>query len=669
MPVPLPSYGPAPPSSSSAPRRRRRLGCVLALILLVGAIVGLAAAGLHYLGVVDDIRGVRESSARLADDVRALDAAGLERATVDHIRAELDALEAGLTPVGALLAGDPLVNVARRIPGVALQVAAADSLVEAGTSLVEAGQLGLGLADRVVDLREADAADPEVALMPGLVELMATSGEQVDRVAELLADARTALDAIPPEAVSQIQEARDLVAGPIATYAPLLDTYRELDGVLPGLLGWGEEKRYLVLAQNPAELRPSGGYTGTVGTITLRDGAIVEQDFVDTYGLSVQEGLPFVDPPDELTAYLLGEGQSWRLADANWSPDFPTVARKAAELYGIETGQEDIDGVIAITTYALDRLLEVTGPVEVPAYGVTVQPGDVTMTLLGATRGTAESIEGRKDVLDALAIETLDRLLSLPPERWTETLAALEDIGRERSALVWLADQDAQRLVEDSGWAGRVRQDPGDYLYVVESNVAPTSKYNLVVDRADSLAVTLDETGTATNQLRLDWQNRAGEPGEPYESLREFSISEEGWYGAYLRALTPEGSELLSVKGAASDRIRGAERVGTEAGRTVFGNDLLMPPGPSKLTYRYRVPGAAAQTEDGWLYELVVQKQPGARPVPVTVEVTLPDGAVVTDLPEGATVDDGTVRLQADLVSDLELRIGYDLPETPPKRQ
>ena len=107
MPVPVPSHGPAPPPSSSAPRRRRRLGCVLALILLVGAIVGLAAAGLHYLGVVDDIRGVREASARLADDVRALDAADLERATVDHIRAELDALEERLAPVEALLAVTP----------------------------------------------------------------------------------------------------------------------------------------------------------------------------------------------------------------------------------------------------------------------------------------------------------------------------------------------------------------------------------------------------------------------------------------------------------------------------------------------------------------------------------------------------------------------------------
>jgi len=624
---------------------------------------------MHYAAVVDDIRGVRESSARLADDVRALDAADLQRTTVDRIRGELDALEGRLAPVQGLLANDPLVGLARRLPAAAPQVQAADSLVEAGASLVEAGHIGLGLADRVVALREADDADPEFALMPGLVELMATSGGQVDRIAELLSGATAALDAIPEEAVSQIKDARDLVAGPIASYAPLLDTYRELDGVLPGLLGWGDEKRYLVLAQNPAELRPSGGYTGTVGVITLRDGAITGQDFVDTYDLSVQEGLPYIDPPDELTAYLLGEDQSWRLADANWSPDFPTVARKAMELYGIETGEQDIDGVIAITTYALDRLLEVTGPVDIPEYGVTVQPGEVTMTLLGATRGTASSIEGRKNVLDAVAVETLNRLLSLPPESWEETATALEDVGRQRSALVWLADEGAQGMVEDAGWDGRVRQDDGDYVYVVESNVAPTSKYNLVVDRTDSLSVTLDDSGTATNQLRLDWQNNAGEPGEPYASLRGFSISEEGWYGAYLRVLTPEGSKLLSAKGAASERIRGAERVGAEAGRSVFGNDLLMPPGPSKLTYRWRVPDAAVPTEDGWVYELVVQKQPGARPVPYAIEVTLPDGAVITDLPEGATADDGTVRVQADLSSDLELRISYDLPEAPPKRQ
>jgi hypothetical protein len=102
-------------------------------------------------------------------------------------------------------------------------------------------------------------------------------------------------------------------------------------------------------------------------------------------------------------------------------------------------------------------------------------------------------------VLDALAREATSRLLSLPPERWEEMIGALEDIGERRDALVWLADEEGQRFVEEAGWAGPVRQDAGDYLYVVESNVAPTSKYNLVVDRADSLTVTLGEEGDAAN--------------------------------------------------------------------------------------------------------------------------------------------------------------------------
>jgi hypothetical protein len=120
---------------------------------------------------------------------------------------------------------------------------------------------------------------------------------------------------------------------PLATYGPLLDDYRELDDILPGLLGWGGEKRYLVLAQNPAELRPTGGYTGTVGVVTLRDGALVEQRFMDTYELSRREGLPFIEPPAALADRLLGDEQSWRLADANWSADFPKSPRQ--ELYGM----------------------------------------------------------------------------------------------------------------------------------------------------------------------------------------------------------------------------------------------------------------------------------------------------------------------------------------------
>ena len=127
----------------------------------------------------------------------------------------------------------------------------------------------------------------------------------------------------------------------------------------------------------------------------------------------------------------------------------------------------------------------------------------------------------------------------------------------------------------------------------------------------------LSDDGEALDSLRLDWQNRAADPGEPYRSLREFSENEEGWYGAYLRLLLPQASELVTASGEAAESIRGSQSLPDEAGRAVLGNYLFMPPGESTMSYLWSSPGAAVMTDDGWEYRLLVQKQPGARPEPL----------------------------------------------------
>jgi hypothetical protein len=632
------------------------------LLVVVVAVVAIGAIGwFRYLPLIDDVRGVRDVASRLAETARTLDPADLDRATVAELRADLEDMDARLGPIRDAVAGDPLVSVAAMIPAVEPQIAAADALVAAADDLVAAGELGLGVADRFVDLREANDADPGFAMVPGLVGLMVESSDDVDRVAELVASAEAQLDEIPPDALRQVAEARDLVAEPLAAYGPLLEQYREADDVLPALLGWGQPRHYLVLAQNPAELRPGGGYSGTVGVITFEDGALVEQRFQDVYELDLLPDLPFIEAPPELSAFLLGDDQSWRLADATWSADFPTGARQALEFYELQSGRDDIDGVIAVTTFAIDRLLEVVGPVEVKAFDVTVAPGDTTMTLLGETRGTETSVEGRKEILDDLATTLVQRLLALPPDQWVGMAEALLEIGDEKLALAWFEDAAAQDLVAESGWAGAVAQGAGDYVYALESNVAPTSKYNLVVDRAASMVVKLDDTGDALNSIRLDWDNRADEPGEPFESLRDYSNNEEGWYGAYLRLLVPTESELITANGEALDPIRGSTELADDAGRSVYGNYLLMPPGESTLSYLWTSPGVAAPIEDGWEYRLFVQKQPGARDEPWTFRVDLPAGAEVIEVPEGAEVRDGRVFHQAVLDQDLELVLRYRL--------
>ena len=587
--------------------------------------------------------------------------ADLDRAGVDGLRADLADLDERLRPLRLTLAGDPIVGLARALPVSSTQVAAADDLVAAADALLEAGDLGLDLAERVVSLQESEAADPSTSVVSGMVELMATSTSQVDRIAELVDVAMSRLAGIPPEALGQIREARDLVAGPLDSYRSLLEAYQALDDVAPGVLGWGGERRYLVLAQNPAELRPAGGYSGTVGIIAFRDGRVVEQRFTDVHKLDGQEGLPFVEAPPPLRDHLLGETQSWRLGDAAWAADFPTAARKALELYEMETGDTDVDGVIALTTFALDRLMEVIGPVTVEAYDVTVQPGEATLTLLGETRWTEETAETRKEILDALARTAMARLMGLAPEQWPAMVEALDDIGEQRMALAWFRDAEAQRLALSSGWAGQVRQEAGDYLYVVEANMAPTSKYNLVVDRSDSLVVKLDEAGDALTSLRLDWLNNSGRRGEPYRSLRAYSFNTAGLYGAYVRVLVPAGTELLTARGQAAEDVGVAEALPPEAGREAFGTYLLMPPGEAMMSYLWTTPGAAREEAGTWEYRLTVQRQPGAGAHDLTVRVDLPDGARVVEATEGADVTDGRVRLEASLLSDVVLRVVYSL--------
>jgi Protein of unknown function (DUF4012) len=369
--------------------------------------------------------------------------------------------------------------------------------------------------------------------------------------------------------------------------------------------------------------------------------------------------VPYVEPPEALASHLLGSA-SWQLADANWSPDWPTAAQDALRLYSAESGDTRIDGVIALTTYAIDGLLSVTGPLAVTDYGgLVVKPGEVTITALQNTRGTNGSPD-RKAFLGALASAVLARLQALPSEQWEPMAAEVQELAARRLIMVWSADPSVEAELASGPLGGAVRQVPGDYLLVSEANVAPTSKYNLVVHRSTQLGVTIAPDGTVADALALSWQNDAGRDGEPYMTLRAYSTSRDGLYGAYVRVLVPAGSQILAASGHDGGPIEGEESVEPEAGRDAIGNYLLMPPGVSTLDYTWQPTVHATQVAGLWTYALTVQRQPGLIDS-LSVTVTLPAGASVVSAPASAAVSGNLVTLAADQ-HDVDLSIQYRLP-------
>jgi hypothetical protein len=644
---------------TSLPRGRRLATAAGALIAL--GVIALGPLALRYAPYALAVATIEAKAQQLDEQIGRLQIADVDRAHVAQLRSGLGGLAADIELLRLLIADDPLIGLARNLASVDRVLTHAGAVLEAADDLAHAGSAALDLADQFVALREESGTSGH-SLLAGLTELMAGSTDDVDRVHDLITHAGGLLTSVPPDANKNIRRAADVMAGAIDRYGPLLDQFRAVDHVLPGIIGWATPRRYLVLAQDPAELRPTGGYIGTVGTVAFSDGTLSERAFKDVYLLDFKPMVHFVQPPDALANHLLGN-HSWQLADAAWSPDFPTAAQNALRLYSLESGDTNIDGVIALTTYAVDRLLEVTGPVDVPEYSATVAAGEVTLTALRLTRPTEEApTSERKAFLDTLAGAVIDRLYALPIEKWPQLFDAFVDMGNKRMLQVWFTDPEAQSLVASAAIGGELRQDAGDYLYVVEANLSPTSKYNLVVDRRDTLQVTLGASGDASSVLRMDWQNNALTPGEPYASIREYSESKVGLYGAYLRVLTPATSALLSTFASGADPIDAAEEVSSDAGRNVFGNFLLIEPGTADLAYSWTTPGAAAQSGDVWTYSLTIQKQPGLRPMPLSVSVALPPGATVETISDGATAGDGRVTFETTLVEDAQLEVQYRLP-------
>ena len=114
----------------------------------------------------------------------------------------------------------------------------------------------------------------------------------------------------------------------------------------------------------------------------------------------------------------------------------------------------------------------------------------------------------------------LAAVLGLPPSKWGQLLGAAETFRQGRLLEAWFRDPADQALVAGSGFDGAVRADAGDYLYPVDSNVAPTSKLSAVTTRSLDLAVQIDAVGNARNTLAVSWQNGIETAaGAPYRAL------------------------------------------------------------------------------------------------------------------------------------------------------
>ncbi len=639
-------------------RRQRRVVLLAAGFGILLVALGGALAVFRYLPALDEARALRTGLETMVGRVQEIGLA-IDQPTVNGLEADLTSARGRFGNLRDLLGGDPLIGLARLFPPTSANIRGADDVVAAAGDVLDGVTDGLAIGRQFVGIREAQRAAPRNAsALSQLVELMVTSRDQAVAASAAIARARERLARVPDGLAGQVETVRDAMASRIDRYGPLLDAYVKASARLPTILGWDGPRRYLILTQDPAELRPSGGLIGSYGIITFDRGRITERRFLNVSPLDEGTAYPFAKPPQELADYLLGPKQSWQLADAGWSPDFPTIAQDALRLYTNESGDARFDGVLAITTYTIDELLKVAGPITVPAYDVTIASGETTLKVLQLTRAAPSPGADRKAFLSVFADRLLGALLALPPRRWGDVLGTAGTLEQAHHLLAWFRDPADEGLVAGTGFDGAVRQDPGDYVYPIDANVAPASKLNFWTARSVDVSVQIDSVGNARNTLTATWENREATPdGASYRAMTNVGGS---ILGMYFRLLVPERSRVEAVSGGGGlTPVTNPAVVEDEAGRTAIGTYLKIAPGSTDLRYTWTSPYAASANSTGGEYRLTIQKQPGSQPGPLTLTIRVPDGYRITAASTGLAVSGGSATVSLTFAEDLVIGVRY----------
>uniref|UniRef100_A0A831Z0T3 DUF4012 domain-containing protein n=1 Tax=candidate division WWE3 bacterium TaxID=2053526 RepID=A0A831Z0T3_UNCKA len=436
---------------------------------------------------------------------------------------------------------------------------------------------------------------------------------------------------------------------------PLISRGKEVLELAPALLG-SPKRTYLVLLQNDAELRATGGFITGFSLVTVEGGRVADNQshsgayFAQTYPPELGS------PPPMIGKYL--NVRKWHFQDANLSPDFPISAQTILGVWE-KSGFPPVAGVMAINTKIVADLLNVTGPIRIPGYdrdlSKTGLPEDcrqggrdfTSVNLVcrleyyveKAPQGNVTT-EERKAIFDKFSDALIQKISTSSAEIWPQLFDFVFRHLKEKNLLVYAVDAREEALIRDLGYAGEIKEYSGDYLHINDSNFGGL-KSDLYMQEEVEQSLQRIENGIWRKTVKIKYYNPV-----PYDAWLS------GNYRDFVRIYVPKGSQLVSVDGSIhiwTSPTTWATEIQNPAGweefgKTVFGAYFTLWPQVEGyvLTFVYDLPPSFAEAmEDSGEYRLLFQKQPGTNIGLVKVQI-------------------GDMMRSVDLTSDQEIKISIE---------
>jgi hypothetical protein len=547
---------------------------------------------------------------------------------VAHIAADLGAADAALARAQGDLRQDPLFAFLGLLPVSGQQLSALDTMIDAARKVTSRHDQAADVLSAFVTARDSGAGATRLA---AFARFASQRQAEIDELLASFQEADRLMSGVPSAGLlGPVASARNLLVSRFGEARSAVAAARQAVAIVPSLLGVGGQRRYLVYALDNAEVRPIGGLIAAFATPRFKDGALEDATFRDIQSVDRRDQKVYVQPPQPLSDHLLGDF-TWQVADAGWWPDFARSAAEARRMYKLETGDGDFQGTIAFTPEFVDGLLKVVGPVTVPEAGVTVHPGETYLLSLEQVEVLNKG-QGRKAFLANLASQVLGRLFALPPSRYPDVVAVLADAGAHRQLQMVFDDKSLQAVIDTVGWSGSFTfPSTGDRLAIVEANVAPVSKLDVLLGLDHSLDVQIQADGSAKEHLVTTYTNKYGPVLPPELERVRSTFGPAGILGSYSRRYLAPDADVTSVSSDdPKSPITDPDSLELESGCLAVGSYQFVRPGTVHLTTDYTVPNIVQESVPGSgknkVYRLSFRKQPGRDHDTLTVQITVPGG-------------------------------------------
>jgi len=485
----------------------------------------------------------------------------------------------------------------------------------------------------------------------------------------------------PKNLPDEYQEKFISLAKQASSLSDNLENFVSAGTKLKEILGATKDKRYLLVFQNNSELRASGGFLGSYALVDIRDGKIRNLEVPGGGSYDTEGGMNVrVAAPEPL--WLVNP--LWHFWDANWWPNWPTTAKNLMWFYEKSNGPT-VDGVISVTPTVVEKLLEITGPIDLTKeYGLTIDSGNfweivqkvveqknlastspealvgipATSTVIESTLPLKQNLDVNsankpKKIIGDLMAKIMEVLPNkLNKDNLVNILAVFEESMAEKQVLFYFNDPVLQAEVAKHNWAGEIKDTNRDYLMVVNTNIAGQKSDREMTEKIEHLSE-VSSDGSIIDTVKIT-RTHTGIKNEPLTGVRNVD---------WLRVYVPQGSQLLEVDGfrkpdeeyfdkkpepsweenklvkieneAVIDAASGT-KIYSENNKTVFANWVMVDPGESvviTLKYRLAFNFLDSAPSDDWLTKLNKFLNPDeASLIPYSLMVQKQPGAKPSEL-------------------------------------